>query len=52
MYLTIEVIDFQSSYKTDESATILSVNKDQEKSLHILGYFLLFYRTYFKPFYK
>jgi cytochrome c-type biogenesis protein CcsB len=33
---------FQSSYKTDESATILSVNKDPGRVPTYLGYFLLF----------
>ena len=33
---------FQSSYKTDESATILSVNKDPGKIPTYIGYFLLF----------
>lgn len=33
---------FQSSYKADESATILSVNKDPGKTPTYIGYFLLF----------
>jgi len=33
---------FQSSYKMDESATILSVNKDPGKIPTYIGYFLLF----------
>ena len=33
---------FQSSYKQDESATILSVNKDPGKIPTYIGYFLLF----------
>ena len=33
---------FQSSYKEDESATILSVNKDPGKVPTYVGYFLLF----------
>ena len=33
---------FQSSYKEDESATILSVNKDPGKLPTYIGYFLLF----------
>ncbi len=33
---------FQSSYKKDESGTILSINKDPGKSLTYIGYFLLF----------
>ena len=33
---------FQSSYKQDESATILSVNKDPGKLPTYIGYFLLF----------
>lgn len=33
---------FQSSYKPDESATILSVNKDPGKIPTYIGYFLLF----------
>ncbi|MGA1932074.1 cytochrome c biogenesis protein CcsA [Arcobacter sp. YIC-464] len=33
---------FQSSYKQDESATILSVNKDPGKTPTYIGYFLLF----------
>ncbi|RBQ32518.1 cytochrome C biogenesis protein [Arcobacter sp. FW59] len=34
---------FQSSYKMDESATILSVNKDPGKIPTYIGYFLLFF---------
>ena len=33
---------FQSSYKEDESATILSVNKDPGKIMTYVGYFFLF----------